>query len=86
LIKGEFPELSHIPKILENIIQNSKSIRYDTDSKSIIFTAPIEIEELMALDSVLKNPILILEKVSIDELNKVDYTSTIERINKEFGL
>jgi len=85
-IQGDFSELSQMPKVLESIIQNSKSISYDLDSKTVKFTKPIAIDELMALDSVLKNPVLIVEKVGIEALEKVDVTWLKNNVKKEYGL
>jgi len=86
LIKGDFSDLSHIPQILESIIQNSETISFDVDSKSIKFKAPIAVEELMALDSVLKEPLLILEKVGIKTLNKRTFSGIKDSIERELGL
>jgi len=70
LIKGKINELSATPAILENILRESKNIGYDNES--IIFKHSVSAEELMMLDSVLINPILLLEKVKIEDLHRID--------------
>lgn len=85
VIKGEFNDLSELPNLLKNIIDNSPNIDYQRGE--VIFTKEITVEELVKLDSVLKKPLLITEKVSIEQIKKIRIDNFLQRwINKEFGL
>lgn len=72
LIQGEFSALSETPNILKSIIDESSNIEYDTTNESVLFKQGISIEELMALDAVLINPIILIEKVKVESLKRAN--------------
>lgn len=68
LVQGELSDLSNTPDVLRSILQQAKNISYDDLNQAITFTRQVTTEEVMSLDAVLTNPILIIEKVEINNL------------------
>lgn len=70
-IRGTLRELSKTPQLLQTVLTSCMQIDYLEDEQRIVFKSPLVPEELMRLDAVLKQPILLWEKIPINQLQKV---------------
>ncbi len=66
LLTGSLEELSDTPDLLKSVISNAEHIHYNADKKLIEFDYKVSHESLMALDQVLKEPLIILEKIKLE--------------------
>lgn len=88
MILGTIEELSATPELLIQVIKNSPNISINNINQSIVFSKEVTPQEIMSLDATLTKPILIIEKVPIDELPLFDVTKTytFKEVKRKYGL
>ena len=80
--------MSDTPELLIQVIRNCANIDYNENELCISFSKNIQAEELMALDAVIKHPLILFEKVAVESMvkNNIDDSWYINDVRKEFGL
>lgn len=69
LITGTLAELSPTPDLLLGVLSNTKHISYQEEGH-LAFDKDVTPEELMSIDAVLKQPLLLMEKVDLADVPK----------------
>lgn len=88
LIIGSLDKLSDTPNLLSQLIQNCMNLDYNNERQIIVFSKEVTAKELMMLDAVLSEPILIVEKLSLDTIVLESESNTFihKEINRKYNL